>query len=380
MPFHRVALLSAATSLLVAAACMPPAAPAGEGTGGAGQGTGAAAVEVLIEVAELDTATFEEQIVLYGETEPVRSATVSAQIGGRIVDLAMVEGETVAEGDTVMRLNASQGRAQIDRLDVVVSQLETEISRTQALIDRGLATQSTLDALEAERDANREAIAEVRAGVRETTHRAPISGEVSEVHYEVGEFAGQGNAVARIVDLSTIVVRAGLPEREISYVSVGQTVEVLIEATGERVEGRIHRIGLEANPRNRTFPLEIHVENGDGSIRGGMRATVTLLKRRLDDAVIIPRDSVLRTVSGSEVFVTDGALATARDIELGPSQGRFVVATAGLAPGELLVVRGHRALVTGTHVNVSRQTACCGEQYGEYLHGDPVAPDDGAEE
>jgi len=269
-----------------------------------------------------------------------------------------------------MRLNASQGRAAIDRLEVVVDQLETEIERTERLIERGLATQAQLDQLVAERSANREAIGEVRAGVRETNHRAPISGIVTDTFNEEGEFAGQGNAVARIIDIDTIVVEAGLPERDIEYVTEGQVVEVEIVATGAIRAGTITRIGLEANVRNRTFPLEIHIPNEEHSLRAGMRAKVILIKRSISGAVLIPRDAVVQSIEGPEVFLVTDSLAEARAIELGPSQGRYVVVNSGLAVGDELVVRGQRALIQGEELEVMRTTACCADQFEVYLHGE----------
>jgi len=349
-------------------ACAPPGADLDE----VAEGSGAEAEETrlaLVETVALETTHFEERIELFGETEPIRTALVSAQVGGRITRLDLVEGEPVEGGTTVMRLNSAQGHASIDRLEVVVSQLENEIDRTHRLIERGLATEAQAEQLEAERDANREAIREVRAGIRETSHRAPISGIVTDTWYESGEFAGQGNAVARIIDIDTIVVAAGLPERDISYVSVGQTVDVRIEALDAMRQGTITRIGLEANERNRTFPLEIHIENADHSLRAGMRATVVLVKRQLPNALLIPRDAVVQAVLGAEVFVFEHGVAAARSVSLGPSQGRYVVIEEGLEVGDSLIVRGQRALVQGEPVEVTRDVPCCSQQFDEYVNG-----------
>ena len=324
----------------------------------------------LVETASLEATLFEELIELTGETEPIRTAQVVAQVPGRIVELEMVEGEPVEEGDTVVRLNASQGRAQVDRLEVVVDQLETEIGRTERLIDRGLATEAQLEQLQAERNANREAIREVRAGVRETRHRAPIGGVVTKTWYEVGEFAGMGDVIGRIVDIDALEVRVGLPERDIEYVAEGLEVMVRIEATGEVHTGIVHRIGVEANPLNRTFPVEIHIDNADHAIRAGMLTTVVLVKKRLEDVVVIPRDVVTQAVDGAEVFLVVEQTAQVRRIELGASRGRFVVVTDGLLPGGELIVRGQHALVQGETIEVSRTSPCCAEQLESYLHGE----------
>ncbi|MCA9563507.1 MAG: efflux RND transporter periplasmic adaptor subunit [Myxococcales bacterium] len=358
-------LLAVAAGLV---GCSPPAAQEAQGTG---EGTGEEALAKLVEVVELNGSDFQETIELYGETEPIRVAEVSAQVGGRITELTLHDGDRVEQGDTVLRLNASQGRAQIDRLEVSIEQLDTEIDRTERLIERGLATQSALEQLEAQRDATRESINEIRVGIRETRHQAPISGIVTETYEEEGEFVGQGTAVARIVDISTIVVRVGVPERDIRYVRLGQEIEVTIEATDQHVTGIVREIGVEANRRNRTFPVEVHVDNSDELLRAGMRARAVLPKRSFDDIVIIPRDAVVQALEGAEVYVVEDGIARAREVRLGPGRGRYVVVERGLGEGETLVVRGQRALVQGERVEVSRSTECCTEQYHRYIHGDP---------
>jgi membrane fusion protein (multidrug efflux system) len=353
----------AALLLVALAACKPPE-EGGPPPGPAAAGEGSGAAE-MVESVLLNGAHFFELAELHGETAPIRAADISAQIGGRIIELPVEEGQWVTEGDTVLRMNARQGAATIDRMEVQLDQLEADIERTQRLIDRGLASEATLEQLQSQRDTISEGIDEVEVGMGEARTRAPISGTVTERFHEEGEFVAMGSPVARIVDLTTIVVSVGLPERDIVYVQEGQTVSVRIEATGEVLTGTLVRVGLEANPRNRTFPLEIHIENSDGHLRGGMRATAILVKRDYPSAVVIPRDSVLQAIEGAEVMVNLDGVAQARHIRLGPGHGRFVVVEEGLAAGDELIVRGHRDLVQGAPLSVSRSGECCREQLAD---------------
>ena len=138
-----------------------------------------------------------------------------------------------------------------------------------------------------------------------------------------------------------------------------------IEATGETFVGTLERIGLEANTLNRTFPLEIHLDNADSRLRSGMRATALLPRLTFERAIVLPRDAILQSLRGAEVFVNEDDVTRSRAIELGPSKGLFVVISSGLAEGEEVIVRGHRTLVQGEPIEVTRSTPCCSDRLAE---------------
>jgi len=129
-----------------------------------------------------------------------------------------------------------------------------------------------------------------------------------------------------------------------------------------RMEAVLHRVAVEANPKNRTFPLELHIPNPDSEFRAGMRVTVVLEKDRFDNVIAIPRDAILQAVEGPEAMVVDkdGTEAKSRPLKLGPGFGSYVVVTDGLAVGDALIVRGHRSIVQGEPVQlVGESKSCC---------------------
>ncbi len=119
---------------------------------------------------------------------------------------------------------------------------------------------------------------------------------------------------------------------------------------GREFEGRIHFVGPAANRKNRTFPAEVAVGNRSGELRPGMIAPVSLVKRRYEGVVVVPRDALLDREDGSVAFVAEDSRANIRPVVLGPSEGDRIVVLEGLAIGERLVVAGHRNLVDGQPV------------------------------
>ncbi len=353
----RCSLLLAAVA---AVACAPEAgATIAESTDGSGDG---ALARTLVETVTLESTDFVETIRLSGETAPVRHAWVAPELAGRIVRLELDEGDTVAAGQTVLRVDTALAAAERAQLDTRVEALGRDIDRAERLIERGLGTVAELEQLQTERRIVLQSIDQLDVNLRHARTAAPIDGVVVEKLAEVGEFASPGVPVARIVDLSTAVVRVGLPEREIAFVEEGMAVSVRIEATGEERSGVLAEIGIEAQPASRTFPLEIHLDNADGALRAGMRASASIPKRDLRGVIVIPRDAVLQGIDGQEVFVESAGVAELRRVEVGPGRGRFSVVSSGLAAGDELVVRGHRLLVQGEDVRTAPLGGCCATQ------------------
>jgi RND family efflux transporter MFP subunit len=328
-------------------------------------------VATLVEVVSVQSTSFSETIVLTGETSPIRSANLSAQIPGRIVTLDVVEGQAIEEGARVVRIDTSTVGSQRAQLETQRDALGRDAARAQQLLDRGLSTLSAVESLTTQVEIVNEQIEAIDANIYQGRSRAPISGVVVAKLAEEGEFANPGQPLARIVDISTIVVNVGLPEREISFVREGMSVPVQVVATGDEFSGTLHRIGIEANPASRTFPLEIHIANPDNAVRAGMRTVVELPKRSFDDVIVIPSDAIIQGIEGPEVLVDDGGVAGLRRVEVGPGRAGFQVIRSGLEVGDQLVVRGHRLLVPREPIRTVELGECCSDQFRTVLNGGP---------
>ncbi len=363
--------------LFLAAACSPP--ETGEEGSEATESETPTEVATLVETVTVEETSFSETIVLTGETSPVRAANLSSQIPGRIVRLAVEEGQAVTEGDRVLRIDTSTVGSQRAQLETQRDALGRDILRAEQLLGRGLATETDLQGLQTQQEIVIEQIAAIDTNVYQGRSRAPISGIVVSTMAEEGEFANPGVPLARIVDISTIVVNVGLPEREISFVREGMSVPVQIVATGQNFTGTLHRIGLEANPASRTFPLEIHIANPDNAVRAGMRTIVELPKRSFENVVVVPSDAILQGIEGPEVLVDDGGVAGLRRLELGPGRGGFQVVRSGLNTGDVLVVRGHRLLVPRESIRTVDLGPCCHDQFQNAMSGGTERIDSAAE-
>lgn len=333
----------------------------------------------VVETMTLETTGFIEYIDLSGVTEPIRSATISAEIGGRITSYNLVQGADVKRGETLVRIDAAQAGAQSAQLTAQLDQLDKEIARNERLVERGLSSQQQLDQMRAQRTELYQSRRSVQIGISNSRVRAPFDATVLEESSELGEFAGQGTPIARLGDLSTIKVMVGLPEREISFVKPGDNAEIHIPALKQSFQGTIFRVGLEADRRNRTFPVEIHIDNSDGILRSGMRADVLLQKAVIENAIAVPRDVLRQGAAGFEAVVIHDNRVEVRQVTVGTAHARFIVVHTGLNVGDELVIRGQRDLISGEAVSSANQGSCCAEQISDARTRAGLQPSDAQE-
>jgi membrane fusion protein (multidrug efflux system) len=182
---------------------------------------------------------------------------------------------------------------------------------------------------------------------------APISGVALSREVEPGEVVAPGAPITELLRLDRLKAVAGIPENDIAAFQVGGEATIEVDAfPGRTFEGRIHLIGPAAVGPSRTFPTEVAIDNRSGELRPGMIARVALVKRTLDDVIVVERDVLQDRDAGPVAVVAEGGVASVRELTLGASEGNLVVVEAGLEPGELLIVTGQRGLIDGQPVAV----------------------------
>ena len=125
---------------------------------------------------------------------------------------------------------------------------------------------------------------------------------------------------------------------------------------GKTQQGRVSFAGNAINPTNRTFPVEVEVDNPDGRLKPEMIAEVYVSRESLDNVLVVPRAAVLRDEAGTSVFVVtqqDGiATASRHSVTLGPAYAGQVIVESGLEAGAEVVVLGQTTVTEGDAVEV----------------------------
>lgn len=252
--------------------------------------------------------------------------TVSAEVGGRVLESTLVEGRTVQEGDLLVRLDetdlntrlkqaeanavaAQRAHAQIERqLATARHHLQTadaDLARYRKLRDTGNVSAQMLDRADnqqreasgqvetliarqeqaaASREAAQREVELLRSQVGKTAIRAPRIGTILARGIEAGELASPGRTIAVLADPERIELEVYIPESDIAKIKVNDPARVRVDAFPQRYfEAHVARVDQRAQftPKDVHMPDErvrlvfgvvLAVENPEGYLKPGMPA------------------------------------------------------------------------------------------------------------
>jgi HlyD family secretion protein len=271
-----------------------------------------------------------------GKIEPQTSVDISADITGRIIEIAVEEGDVVRKGQFLLQIDPAQYQAAVSRAEGVVSStqatlLQVRANRDQAERDWKRAEQLTrlgqnliapaqaegaktaLEVAEATYQATRAQLDQSRASLREAKDNlaktrlvSPIAGRVVRLAVEEGEVAVPGTfsretgLLLTIADLSVILAKVQVDETDVVRLSDSDSVEVTIDAYPDSTfVGRVTRVSNSAkltntqtasgsNDRAVDFDVEIRLDDPPGDIRPDLSCTARIVTDTRGNALSIP--------------------------------------------------------------------------------------------
>ncbi len=347
-------LAAALWTVLVAGACGSGEDPEpADGSGTAGESF----VKVVnVETRTLESSAFTTYVRLTGAVEALEDVVVSSQESGVIRQVIVDKGSRVRRGQPIARIDDEILSAQVDEARASAALAGERYERQRQLWeDEGIGSEIAFLQTKYDAQSADARLAFLEARLARHVIESPISGVLDDRYVDVGEIVAPGTPVARILTVDRLKVVGGVPERFGPYVREGGRAVLSFDVlSGPDIEGEIAYVGAAVDPRNRTFPIEILLENPDGRLKQQMVANVRVATERLEDVIVVPQDVVLRTEDGYQVFVATGdgddLRAEARVVDLGPSFENEVVVAGGLETGDRLIVTGHQLVDAGDRV------------------------------
>jgi RND family efflux transporter MFP subunit len=302
--------------------------------------------QVAAVAAERGTAV--EIVYATGAVEPVRWARVASLVRGRIIEICDCEGQTVAKGAVLARLDDREARAHLNELQAREQFLKREMSRVSELIGRGAATQQAFERTSMELQQIQGQIAVQLERIAEYTIIAPTAGVVLRRDGEIGEIAELGQILFRVGVPKPLQVVAEVNEEDIPRVAVGQAVLFRTDAfPGRRLHGSVREVTPMGDVAAKTFRVKMGLPD-DTPLKPGMSVEANIITREKPNAILIPADAV----QGAAVFVLDNSHVRPRMVTIGIRGSRQVEILSGLEVGEEVAAPAPTGLPDGGRVRL----------------------------
>jgi RND family efflux transporter MFP subunit len=323
---------------------------------------------ILVRVWTAEPCDVVDTLILAGRVEAARDARLGAAKGGLVVDLSAREGDRVAAGDVLARLDdrtwsAIAARAAADRDDAA-----RQLQRVNALFDEGAVSSNELDAARTRLAIADAAQREAGAQVAQCRIEAPFDGIVDERVIELGDFVPEGGTVFRLVDIQEVKIGFDVPERDIVNVAAGQRVTFAVAAIGgTAMTGRVSFVASAATPQAGTYRVDLTLDNPGERLKPGMLADVVLVRGLLRDRIVVPLEAVLPARGEHVVYVVLNGHAVRRVVRLAAIVGEDAVLDSGVDTGDAVVIEGQRTLADGAAVVLDEDAVDAAERVAEEL-------------
>jgi len=315
----------------------------------AGAGGGPMAMPVDVALARTDTVT--ETIRATGQVEAVQAIELRPEVEGRIVGIMVSEGREVAQGAPLFKIDDTELKAQVARLEAERDLADQALTRTRELIAKNAS--STADLEQAEATA-RSAAAQLdlqQVRLDRTVVRAPFAGVVGQRLVSLGDYV---TSATRLTTLQTVDPQRAaftVPESYAQQLQTRQRVSFTVAALPDRrFTGTVDFVDPRVELPGRTITVKASVPNPQRVLMPGMFIEASIAAETRPNAVVIPEDAVL-PLSGSDfVWVVTEGKAARRQVTLGIRVPGFVEVRDGIAAGEQVVVGGLERLFEGAPV------------------------------
>jgi membrane fusion protein (multidrug efflux system) len=302
-----------------------------------------------------------------GELRAAKEATVRAELGGSMLQVAVEEGETVRRGAVLGRIDAatledarrsaeSAVKSAESRLDVA----RREAERTEQLVKAGALAQRDLEVAQSNVTAAEAALADARARLvtagkqlGDTTLRAPFDGVVADRAVNTGDVVTTGTALFTIIDPSSMRLEAAVPSEALASLRVGAPVQFTVRGYEQPFEGRIDRISPQADPNTRQVPIFVSVPNTGGQLVAGLFAEGRVVSESAE-GLVVPLNAVNTTDGAPWVLRVSDGKAEKVTVVLGLRDTRTerVLVASGVNEGDTLLRGAAQGITPGTPVSV----------------------------
>ncbi len=330
-----------------------------------------------------------------GRVSAQRKAAVSTKATGRLVFLGVQEGSVVKAGDVLARIEnldvkATQDQALANLRAATANReqglaelrdAQSNLARSEDLAAKKFISPSTLDSAKARFDKAQATVASlngaigvaeanVRASnvaVEQTIIRAPFDGVVLTKNANVGDIitpfssaADSKGAVVNMADMATLEVEADVSETSISKISVGQPVEIQLDAFPDlRLLGKVSRTVPTVDRSKATLLVKVAFVERDARVLPDMSAKISFLSRELAESERKPVTAVQATAlakreSKDVLFLIDNGIVKQIGVTVGSKIGDLVQ-VSGVKPGGKVVLSPPEALKDGAAVSLVKK-------------------------
>jgi RND family efflux transporter MFP subunit len=314
----------------------------------------------LVSSFEIKEKIFNSYIEAQANLKTRKNVLILPEFQGTLEQIFVSEGQKVKKGQLLAEINDSGLKEQVDQLIIQANFAKENFERTERLWNNNIGSEIQYLKSKTDFESSQKMVEQMKDRLSKTKIYAPFEGEIDEIISNQGSNLIPGiSQILRLVNLDKIYAEASVSEKYIAYIDKGTNAIVQVPLLGKEIVSEIIQTGNFINPSNRTFRVEVPVENIDNKIKQNLDAKIKINIYSKPDAVVIPLRIVREDASGKNFVyvmsedIKDGVYITSKTfISLGNKNSTEVEVTDGLKIGDVLVLEGANIVEDSQRVKI----------------------------
>jgi membrane fusion protein, multidrug efflux system len=309
-----------------------------------------------VTVMDMTAKPVTTYLQLNGHTAEARRVTLKAKTGGRVHTLLTTKGEHVETGQDLIMLDPEDRPARLAEAKAKFHQRSLEFQANTKLEAKAVKSQNALAASTAEYESAKSSLASIQQEIADTHIKAPFKGIFEETFVEMGDVVNSGDKVATVIELNPLKVLCDISEKDIARIKVGgDSTVTLTSANDRKFNANVVYIAKSADPKTRTYRVELLTDNADMSIPSGLTARINFPTHKTIGYTISPAAMSLRDDGAVGVKAIEHGKVVFYPVQIVETKPDGLLVT-GLPDQIALITSGGDFVIEGQDVIATRQS------------------------
>ncbi len=308
---------------------------------------------IPVEATAIETGDISSYISATANLVPESEVRILAEWEGRLYKLNVEEGDRVAKGQVLAELARQDGEIALNKAKVKSSTSRLAYERAERLKAQELISPEEFDKSALDHEIATQELAEAEWRFEKTLIRSPFSGRVTERMVQPGQHVRPGGRPPSAALFAPPTPLRSLPERDVLTLDEGRAVRISLRADSRiTFGGQISQISPVVDTATGTVKVTIEARSVPAKVRPGAFVRIDVVRDQIADAVLMPREAVVRELQSAYVFIAEDGVAVKRSVTLGLEENDHIQAISGVAAGEQIIVAGQGGLKDGSSVKL----------------------------
>jgi HlyD family secretion protein len=284
--------------------------------------------------------------------EEIRKAEADAQQAQQALEAQ----EKVFQSRQQLFNQGALPRKELDQSRVDITQARNQYDIAKQHLDKLMAIgkQQELKAAQGQRDSAKGKYLGAMAALSYSEVRSPINGVVTDRPLYPGEMAAAGAPLLTVMDISSVIAKAHIPQSDAAALKVGDKGTMLVPGIDQPIDGKVTVVSPALDPNSTTVEVWFEAKNPKHELKPGTSVTVSLTAQTVKEALVVPVSSILTAADGSTTVMVAGpdGIAHQKAVKLGIRNGDDVQIVDGVTESDKVVSTGAYGLPDKTKIKV----------------------------